>query len=303
MTLQNKKDALSVMKDNIEWLKSMEEGAASLYCEAALTLTDDKELRDLLVCLKQDEDEHARLMALALSLCEGIPTLSVPFEIDESIKIKHKAVNKRIMDMIEDGSLTGYAMLDATIELEHAELNPLFTFVTDSLKESSQEFVDFHVEIEKHKKSIERFIRSRPEYELLAKKIPTIPKVWNEKILIVDKSEPFIKLMEVVLTKEGMVDGTGDGKEALRRIREDYFDLIIADINIMGIDGMDLYREALKTDSAIKDRMLFLSSNNSDKCIDFFKDEEIRYLIKPASIKEIIGQSIDILQQRRYLEE
>ena len=172
------------MKDNIEWLKSMEEGAALLYCEAARILTDDKELRDLLVCMKQDEDEHARLMALALSLCEGIPT--VPFEIDESIKVKHQAVTKRIMDMIEDGSLTGYAMLDAAIELEHAELNSLFTFVTDSLKESSQEFVDFHVEIEKHKKSIERFVRSRPEYELLAKKIPTIPKVWNEKILIVD---------------------------------------------------------------------------------------------------------------------
>lgn len=303
MTHQNKKDALSVMKGNIEWLKSMEEGAASLYCEAARILTDDKELRDLLVCLKEDEDEHARLMALALSLCEGIPTLSVPFEIDESIKIKHKAVAKRITDMIEGGSLTGYAMLDAAIELEHAELNSLFTFVTDSLKESSQEFVDFHVEIEKHKKSIERFVRSRPEYELLAKKIPTIPKVWNEKILIVDKSEPFIKLMEVVLTKEGMVDGTGDGKEALRRIQEDYFDLIITDIKIMGIDGMELYREAVKTDAEIKDRMLFLSSTNSDECIDFFKDEEIRYLVKPASIKEIIGQSIEILEQRRHLKE
>ena len=289
------------MKGNIEWLQSMEEAAASLYGEAACVLTDDKELQDLFLCLKKDEEEHARLMELALSVYKDIPALAVPFEIDEDIKDRHKAVADRVLKMIADKTLTGYAMLNAAIELEHAELNGLFLYVTESLKDSSKEFVDFTVEIEKHKKSIERFIRSRPEYELLAKKIPTLLRVWNEKILIVDKSEPFIKLMEVVLTKEGLVDGTGDGREALKRITEQYFDLIITDIHIMGIDGMEFYREAVKRDTTIKDRMLFLSSTKSKEYIEFFEDEKVRYLVKPAPIKEIVGHSIDILQKRRYI--
>lgn len=289
------------MKGNIEWLKSMEEAAASLYGEAACVLTDDKELQDLFLCLKKDEEEHARLMALALSVYKDIPALTVPFEIDDGIKDKHKAITKKVLDMIDDDTLTGYAMLDSAIELEHAELSSLFIYVTESLKEYSEEFVNFPVEVEKHKRSIERFVRSRCEFELLVKKIPKIPSVWNEKILIVDKSEPFVKLMKMALTKEGLVNGTDNGKDALKRIREEYFDLIITDIHIMGIDGMELYREAVKRDTTIKDRILFLSSNRSKEYIEFFEDEQVRYLLKPAPIKEIVGHSIEILQKRRYI--
>ena len=288
------------MKGNIEWLKSMEEAAASLYSDAACVLTEDKELQDLFICLKKDEEEHARLMELALSVYKDIPALAVPFEIDDGIKDKHKAIIKKVLGMIDDGTLTGYAMLDSAIELEHAELSSLFIYVTESLKDYSKEFVDFPVELEKHKRSIERFVRSRCEYELLVKKIPKIPSVWNEKILIVDKSEPFVKLMKVVLTKEGLVDGTSDGREALKWITEQYFDLIITDIHIMGIDGMEFYREAVKRDTTIKDRMLFLSSTKSKEYIEFFEDEKVRYLVKPAPIKDIVGHSIDILQKRRY---
>ncbi|MCK4846898.1 MAG: response regulator, partial [Deltaproteobacteria bacterium] len=250
--------------------------------------------------LMKDEEEHARLMARALSVYKDIPALTVPFEIDDGLKDRHKAIIKRILDMIDDGTFTAYAMLDSAIELEHAELSSLFIYVTESLKEYSEEFVDFSVEVEKHKRSIERFLRSRCEFELLVKKIPKIPSVWNEKILIVDKSEPFVNLMKVVLTKEGLVNGTDNGKDALKRIREEYFDLIMMDINLIGIDGMKLYREAVKIDTTIKDRILFLSSNRSKEYIEFFEDEEVKYLVKPASIKDIVVNSIDILEKRNY---
>ena len=66
----------------------------------------------------------------------------------------------------------------------------------------------------------------------------------KEKILVVDDEEDIIELVRFNLSKDGYrIDSSLTGEDALKKVRSDTFDLIILDLMLPGIDGLDVTRK------------------------------------------------------------
>ncbi|MCK5088327.1 MAG: response regulator, partial [Melioribacteraceae bacterium] len=65
------------------------------------------------------------------------------------------------------------------------------------------------------------------------------------KVLIVDDEKTLRDSLKIVLEEEGYeTDTSGDGLEALDKIQQEDFDIVITDIKMPNLDGMELLEKA-----------------------------------------------------------
>lgn len=122
-----------------------------------------------------------------------------------------------------------------------------------------------------------------------------------KKILIVDDEPDIVELISYNLKKEGFHISTArDGEEALSRVRAGHPDLIILDLMLPGIHGMELCRILRNNPKSahIPIIMLTAKSEESDKVrgLEIGADD---YMTKPFSPKEFIARVKAILRRSR----
>ena len=111
----------------------------------------------------------------------------------------------------------------------------------------------------------------------------------HEKILLVDDDVSILLLVSDVLEEKGLeVTAVRSGEEALRRVEEGRFDLILLDIMMKGLSGLEVCRQIRgRVDCPI----LFLSAKDSVKDIvkglDLGADD---YLTKPFALEELAAR-------------
>jgi len=104
------------------------------------------------------------------------------------------------------------------------------------------------------------------------------------KILIVDDESYLLDLMKEILQSEGNFEilTAGSGKEALDLI-DDGLDLVISDIRMPEVNGMDIYR-FLKA-RQMEDRIIMVTADPySEDVAKFLKENNIEYLKKPFEL-------------------
>ena len=75
----------------------------------------------------------------------------------------------------------------------------------------------------------------------------------RSRILLVDDEESIRKLLSRMLESTYDVEVAADGDAAIRLLREPdaHYDLLISDLNMPGMDGLTLIREAQRIDPAL----------------------------------------------------
>ena len=69
----------------------------------------------------------------------------------------------------------------------------------------------------------------------------------SARILIADDEKPIRDSLKMILDEEGYsTDTVGDGEEALQKIENENYDIVISDIKMPKIDGMQLLESASK---------------------------------------------------------
>lgn len=89
----------------------------------------------------------------------------------------------------------------------------------------------------------------------------------KRKILVIDDEPSITRLLKFVLEKTGLYDVTGENEstKALALIRSAVPDLLVLDMNMPGISGVEI-AEAVKTDPSLKKlQIVFLTGNISDE--------------------------------------
>ena len=85
------------------------------------------------------------------------------------------------------------------------------------------------------------------------------------------------------------VDRAGDGLEALERVRQQPFDLIICDLKMPRVDGAAFYRTLEKTDAAMTRRILFVTGDVAGTDAErFLEDSGCRWLAKPFRLRDLL---------------
>jgi len=107
------------------------------------------------------------------------------------------------------------------------------------------------------------------------------------KILVIDDEESMRNFMEIMLSKEGYaVETAGSGLKALGKVKETDYDLIIADLNMPEMDGIEVLKQVKKTKTD-QDLIVMTAYASVDTAIEAMKQGAADYITKPFKIDEI----------------
>jgi DNA-binding response OmpR family regulator len=119
-------------------------------------------------------------------------------------------------------------------------------------------------------------------------------------ILVVDDEPRIVQLVRDYLEHGGFTVLTAvDGKTALRTARTGRPDLVILDLGLPGLDGLDVAR-ALRRDGEVPIIMLTARTEESDKLVGLELGAD-DYLTKPFSPKELVARVRAVLRRAEGL--
>ncbi|HVN53635.1 MAG TPA: response regulator transcription factor [Anaerolineaceae bacterium] len=120
----------------------------------------------------------------------------------------------------------------------------------------------------------------------------------NELILIVDDEDRIVTLARDYLEKAGFrVIRAGDGSAALAAARRDRPDLIVLDLMLPGLDGLDVCR-AIRRQSDVPIIMLTARVEEADRLIGLELGAD-DYITKPFSPRELVARVRTVLRRAR----
>ena len=118
----------------------------------------------------------------------------------------------------------------------------------------------------------------------------------NETILVVDDEPKIVKLARDYLEMNGFqVKSAGDGVTALAMARRDKPNLIVLDLMLPGMDGLDVCR-ALRRESDVPIIMLTARSEESDQLIGLELGAD-DYITKPFSPRALVARVRAVLRR------
>jgi DNA-binding response OmpR family regulator len=122
--------------------------------------------------------------------------------------------------------------------------------------------------------------------------------VANQRVLVVDDEAAIRDLVGSYLRNEGFeVDEAVDGEAALTRFAQRAPDLVVLDLRLPGIGGLDVLREIRRT-SAVYVIVLTARADEADKLIGLELGAD-DYITKPFSPRELVARVRAVLRRRR----
>lgn len=121
------------------------------------------------------------------------------------------------------------------------------------------------------------------------------------KILIVDDEQNIAETLKYNLLREGYeVTLSGDGRQALEIARHENPDLIILDLMLPGMNGLDVCRNIRQT-SAVPILMLTAKEEELDKILGLELGAD-DYMTKPFNLRELVARVRAMLRRMEMLE-
>ena len=118
----------------------------------------------------------------------------------------------------------------------------------------------------------------------------------GKSVLVVDDDVKTVEVVSLYLKRDGYrVLAAYDGNEALRMARESHPDLIVLDLMLPGIDGLEICH-ALRDESDVPIIMLTARTEEEDKLkgLDLGADD---YIVKPFSTRELAARIRAVLRR------
>ncbi len=123
-----------------------------------------------------------------------------------------------------------------------------------------------------------------------------------EKILIVEDDPAIMKGLKDFFTREGYhTISSTNGIEGYALAQKEKIDLIVLDIMLPGMDGIEICKQLRKSDSKVLILMLTSKKHESDKVLglEFGADD---YVTKPFSLRELSARVRALLRRKNISE-
>ncbi|MFB0505432.1 MAG: sigma-54-dependent transcriptional regulator [Thermodesulfobacteriota bacterium] len=125
----------------------------------------------------------------------------------------------------------------------------------------------------------------------------------KEKILVVDDEASHRTMLKAVLSSEGyQVSEADDGKTAIQAVEKAFYDLILMDVRMTELDGIEALQEIKKISPEIP--IIIMTAYGSVKtAVEALKSGAYDYLTKPLDIEELKILILKALDHHRLREE
>ncbi|MCC7124900.1 MAG: response regulator [Acidobacteria bacterium] len=117
------------------------------------------------------------------------------------------------------------------------------------------------------------------------------------RVLVVEDEPALSMAVAEALADAGfIVDRAGDGEEGLTRLAEQSYELIVCDLKMPRIDGMQFYRAMAAATPALARRVIFVTGDVAGTDAERFLDETgCRWLSKPFRLGDLLRAARDTL--------
>lgn len=119
---------------------------------------------------------------------------------------------------------------------------------------------------------------------------PSMEAVKGAAVLIVEDERALAAAVGEALVDAGLaVDYAADGEEALARVRQKTYDVVICDLKMPRVDGMTLYRAIAAATPALARRVIFVTGDVAGTDAErFLEDTGCRWLAKPFRLGDLL---------------
>ena len=121
----------------------------------------------------------------------------------------------------------------------------------------------------------------------------------SERILVIEDDPHILRGLQLNLGMEGYsVRSAADGETGLQLARAERFDLLVVDVMLPRLGGLEVIRELRKDDPDLPVLILSAKGQESDKVagLQLGADD---YMVKPFSLKELLARIDALLRRRR----
>ena len=288
------------MHQVIDWLETVEQLAHDLYREASVFFEKDRPFAEFLERLAEDEAEHVRLVSSAADYVRrGEIQVTSAIILDQTMKNRIEAHLKWAYDSLSRQTISKERMIESIVQAEFSELNSLFLYVVNTMKEHDKAFQHVAASVQAHKNRIERFLDTLPDESRPGTDTRVLSAVWQNKLLVVEDRASLRALLGDLLGGLGIVETAADGETALQKTREHFFSAIITDMSLPLMNGLEFYQRAIEEDPSIQPRFIFCSGGITPERRAFFSKNNVRYLAKPFDVDEMVQMVGDVIQATR----
>jgi DNA-binding response OmpR family regulator len=121
----------------------------------------------------------------------------------------------------------------------------------------------------------------------------------NERILVIEDDPSILRGLQLNLGMEGYaVRSASDGETGLALAKGERFDLLVVDVMLPRLGGLEVVREVRQADPDLPVLILSAKGQESDKVagLQLGADD---YMVKPFSLKELLARIDALLRRRR----
>ena len=272
-----------MMHPQIDWLAEREEEIESLYRAAAAQFAAHPRFSRFLLTLAEQERDHGNFMR-NLHRPEDAGLAEIGTLCDPIARQKTEEMLAASWQALAVG-LTEKAMLELIVKLEFSEWNAIFLLAMNWSGQKDDEFRRMLSEIELHRKTVENYLLQTPAAEELCQIIHALAPLWKKRILIVDDDPVIARLLGIIMTPYGELEITTRPADALNYLRHCHFDVMISDVCMPEMNGIELYQQAIQLDPEIGKHFLFFTATNHEEHLRFIAEHHIPTLKKPAPLK------------------
>ena len=107
------------------------------------------------------------------------------------------------------------------------------------------------------------------------------------RILIVDDNKELREILEEYLhSEDGQIEGASNGKEALVKHSQAPYDLIITDLNMPEVSGMEMIKR-IKQENDVTEFIIITGYASLDSAVEAVKMGAFDYIVKPFRMEEL----------------
>ncbi len=296
VSLTGFRKGVDTMETIITWLIDIESSAADLYAEVAETFRDDEDFSRFLAMMAAEERGHATLLQQARAAVPDKELKRACFYFDAHFCKKVEDPFVRARGLLENGELTKSIMVDILAQAEFSEWNEVFLYTLDTLKVIDEDVQKAMADIDQHRKHVQEFILSLPGGDSLIQRARRLTRSGGKRVLIVEDNNSVARMLEALVADDVEVIIAHDGLEGIAQIRQKHFDLIVSNIEMPGINGIEMYQQALALDRSLCRRFIFFTGTENPEYLGFVMASKALMLPKPSPVRVVCDMMNKVLE-------